>query len=215
MKLSHQNEPSLQKQVVIVPVKKKEHIDFIRDIFDGEKGKPIKINRHEPVGRFIFSHREYSSKPVCQNIPPGYTAVEIEFPCQENSSHENHFCYFSIEAVTQINDFVSAWFDLYFHTYFFDTCDIERDEKNGEFENIEITRDMLIESFITGLDMDDYSRANETMKKRELRAAIKGLARKHNKLLRKDYNFRKKIYMKRKNNLKHILFQKHTNNKNN
>ena len=109
----------------------------------------------------------------------------------------------------QINDFIAGCFDLYFHTYFFDTRDIEEMELEGDQGSTRVTRQMLVDSFVVGLDMLDFARATETVKKREYRKSVKEMVRTQKKFLQKDYNFRKKIYLKRRKNLQGILFQEH------
>ena len=195
------------KTTVILPVRKEEHIDFLRDLFNGARGQPIKINRKEFVGRYIFSLRKYANSPQRQIIPNGMTGVEIEFPDTEVSTCKKHFCFFPVEHVEQINDFISAAFDLYFHVYFLDTRDIDRIEEEADFSNIEITREVLVDSFVFGLDMVDPARANETIKKREYRRQMKEMTRIRNKFLKKEYRFRRDIYLKRRNYLRIMLFE--------
>lgn len=200
-------QPTEIKTVVTLPIRKEEHVDFLRSMFDGTRGQPIKINRNKFLGRHIFSLRKYSSCPTRQVIPEGYVATEIEFPYTPHSTSEKNFCYFPLEHVEQINDFISAVFDLFFHIYFFDTRDIENREEQDEFGDQEITREILVDSFVVGLDMIDLARANETIKKRIYRRQMKEMERKRKKFLRKDYNFRKEIYLRRRNNLKIIMFE--------
>lgn len=198
---------TLGTSVVKLPIRKPEHIDFIRELFQGERGKPIKITRNEFIGRFIFSLRCYSDKPVQQKIPEGMNAVEIEFPSVEWSSHFKHYSYFPVEHVMQINDFISSCFDLYFHIYFFDTAEIEDLSTDDELSQIEITKQMLVDSFVSGLDMLDFSKASETIKKREYRRSVREMMLKQKKFILKDYRFRKKIYNMRRKYIKSILFQ--------
>ena len=198
-------QPTEIKTVVTLPIRKEEHVDFLRSMFNGTRGQPIKINRYEFLGRLIFSLRKYSPCPTRQIIPTGYMSVEIEFPDTPHSTAEKNFCYFPLEHVEQINDFLSGAYDLYFHLYLFDTRDIDKREEEDELGNVEITREILVDSFVIGLDMIDLSRANETIKKRIYRKEMKDLERKREKYLRKDYNFRKKIYLIRRNNLKNML----------
>jgi hypothetical protein len=42
------------KICVILLVGREEHIDFLRDLFNAVRGEPIKINRKEIMGRYIF-----------------------------------------------------------------------------------------------------------------------------------------------------------------
>jgi hypothetical protein len=191
--------------VVLLPIRKAEHADFLRDVFDGIRGQPIKIHRNEFVGRFIFSLRSYSEKPAKQIVPDGMTPVEIEFPDTPCTTHQKRYIYFPPEHIEQINDFLSAYFDLYFHIYFFDVPDM--DKENNEMNGVEITRQMLVDSFVVGLDMNDFSKATETIKKREYRKSLKEMARLREKFLKKDYNFRKKVWVRRKKHLHKILFQ--------
>jgi hypothetical protein len=193
--------------VIIIPIRKQEHVDFIRNLFNGTRGLPIKITRNEFTGKFIFSLRQYSALPKQQIIPDGYIPVAFEFPETEYSQHKKHFCYYSLENIEMINDFISAFFDLYFHIYFFDTTDIDHLTGSDEFGNIEITKQMLVESFVVGLDMFDFSKSSETIKKREYRKSVKEMVRKQKKFLQKDYLFRKKLYDKRRNNIYSIVFQ--------
>jgi hypothetical protein len=201
------NVPKDEIQVsAILPIRKEEHADFLRSLFNGHRGVPIKIARKEFAGRFIFSLRKYSPAPLRQVIPDGYIPVEIEFPETPYATPDKHFCFFPLEHVEQINDFIGAAFDLFFHVYFFDTGDLEKtDEEGSPFS--EITREMLVESFVVGLDMIDFSRASETVKKRQYRKQVKEMARKQRKFLEKDYVFRKKIYANRRKNLNKILLK--------
>lgn len=198
-------QPTENKTTVILPIRKEEHVDFLRSIFNGTRGQPIKINRDEFLGKFIFSLRRYSDRPSCQSIPEGSIPVEVQFPASALSTADRHFCYFTLEDVERINDFISSVFDLYFHVYFLDTRDISRLQEEDEFSNMEITREMLVDSFVFGLDMVDFSRANETLKKREYRAQMKEIARTRQKFLKKDYNFRRKIYQRRRIYLKNMI----------
>jgi hypothetical protein len=203
---------SLQKapeihSVVVIPIRKTEHADFLRDMFSGERGKPIKINRNEFTGKFIFSLRKYSKLPVVQKIPEGYIPVEFEFPETEYSQHNCQFCYYPLEHIEMINDYVSAFFDLYFHIYFTDTKDIDRLQCEDEFSNVEITRDVLIDSLVFGMDMTDVSKAIETTKKREYRKSVKEMVRKIGKFKQKDIRFRRKLYEKRRKNIYRVVFQ--------
>ena len=200
---------SKSDSTLILPLRKQEHVDFLRDLFNGQRGLPIKLTRHEFAGRFIFSLRKYADRPVQQRIPEGMIPVEIQFPDTSNSTHENRYAFFPVEHVEQINDFIASCFDLYFHTYFFDTGDIEQMESEGDQGSTRVTRQMLVDSFVVGLDMLDFARATETVKKREYRKSVKEMVRTQKKFLQKDYNFRKKIYLKRRKNLQGILFQEH------
>ena len=92
--------------------------------------------------------------------------VEIQFPDTSNSTQENRYAFFPVEHVEQINDFIAGCFDLYFHTYFFDTRDIEEMELEGDQGSARITRQMLVDSFVVGLDILDFARATETVKTR-------------------------------------------------
>jgi hypothetical protein len=73
---------------IILPLRKQEHADFLRDLFNGQRGEPIKLTRHEFAGRFIFSLRKYADRPVQQRIPEGMIPVEMQFPDTSNSTHE-------------------------------------------------------------------------------------------------------------------------------
>lgn len=198
---------NVSRQSLILPIKKQEHLNFLVQLFNGAANLPIKISRNEFLGRFIFALRKYSSTPQRQVVPEGYFPLEIEFPGTSHSTWEKHFCYFPMEHVEQINDFISAAFDLYFHVYFFDTGDLDKMTDEGGYQGQEITREMLVDSFVFGLEMVDFSRATETVKKRQYRKELKELARKQRKFLEKDYVFRKKIYANRRKNLDIILFK--------
>jgi len=203
MNTIHQKEPAS----AILPIRKAEHADFLRELFNGQRGVPIRIHRNEFIGRFIFSLRKYASQPQRQVVPTGYTPVEIVFPDTCHSTAEKHFCYYPLEYVEQINDFIAAAFDLYFHVYFFDTKDMDNLEGEPVLNNVEITRELLVDSFVFGLDMVDIARAGETIKKRQYRKQVKEMERIRERFLKKNYNFRKSIYVKRRMYLKNILFQ--------
>ena len=198
-------QPTEIKTVVTLPIRKEEHVDFLRSMFDGTRGQPIKINRHELMGRLIFGLRKYSSNPNRQIIPDGYVTVDIEFPNIEFSTCNKHFCYYTIEDIQQINDVLSALFDIYFYHYFIDEDSIETLKKMPEFEGVEITREMLVDSFVFGMGIVDTSRANETVKKREYRRQMIEDNRKRRKFYIKDYNFRQKLFLLKYNNLKKMI----------
>lgn len=192
----------------ILPIRKPEHADFLRELFNGKRGEPLQITRSDFTGRFIFSLRHYSKRPVTQKVPQGMIPVEVVFPQTQLSTSERRFCYFPLECVEQINDFLGAAFDLYFHIYFFDTGDLENLDPRDELREVPLTRELLVDSFVSGLDMEDISRASETFKKRQYRKQVREMARLREKFLKKDYNYRRKIYQKRRNNLKYNLFDK-------
>jgi hypothetical protein len=193
--------------IVILPIRKPEHADFLRDLFNGTRGQPIKLNRDEFAGRFIFSLRAYSDKPNKQSIPEGMMPVPVEFPDTNCTTHQKKYCFFPLEHVEQINDFLSAYFDLFFHVYFFDIRDLDIEKTEEDFGDIEVTKQMLVDSFVVGLDMLDFAKGTETIKKREYRKSLKEMKRLQEKFLKKDYNFRKKVFNRRKNHLKSILSQ--------
>lgn len=192
---------------IILPIRKMEHVDFLRDLFDGTRDKPIRIHRKHFIGRFIFSLRSPSKIPKPTVIPQGMIPVEIELPETHLSKSDRHFFHFTQEHIEQINDFISAAFDLYFHIYFIDTSDLEKLDQEDELRTATITREILVDSFIFGLDMVDYARANETIKKREYRKQMKELELKRWKFLKKERTFRKNIYLKRRKNLKFMILQ--------
>ena len=76
----------------ILPVRKQEHVGFLHQLFNSNRGEPLRINRSEFAGRFIFSLRHYSDKPLKQGIPEGYTGVPVEFPDTGLSSHQKLTC---------------------------------------------------------------------------------------------------------------------------
>lgn len=192
---------------IILPIRKTEHVDFLRDIFNGTRDQPIRITRKNFIGRFIFSLRSPSKIPKPTSVPLGMIPVQIELPDTHLAKCDRSFFYFTQEHIEQINDFISATFDLYFHIYFIDTSDLEKLDQEDEFRSATITREMLVDSFIFGLDMTDYARANETIKKREYRKQMKELELKRWKFLKKDRMFRKNIYLKRRKNLKFMIVQ--------
>jgi hypothetical protein len=73
---------------------------------------------------------------------------------------------------------------------------------------VEITKELLIDSFVFGLDLVDTSKANETFKKRLYRKQLKEIARLRKRFIMKDYNFRKSIFIQRRKNLNFLLFKK-------
>jgi glycosyltransferase involved in cell wall biosynthesis len=199
----------LNQNSVLLPIKKQEHLNFLVQLFNGSGDKPVKITRLNFCGKFIFSLRKVSLKPIPQVIPENYKTVELVFPETSHCKSGNNFFYFPLEAVEQINDFVSATFDLYFHTYFFETFDLDKLSQTPNFEHVEITKELLIDSFVFGLDLVDTSKANETFKKRLYRKQLKEIARLRKRFIMKDYNFRKSIFIQRRKNLNFLLFNMH------
>lgn len=204
MKVTPQNYHETNR--AILPVKKQEHVAFLYDMFETPPGQPLKISRTTFVGRFITALRKYSDTPVKANIPEGWQSVVIEFPLTPNSTCNERFNYFSIEYAEQINDFIQASFDLFFHVYFFDLTGMP---KIGSDESSEetLSKMHLVDSFIAGLNLVNIGSATETIKKREYRREMELLSRKRKLLLQKERRFRVEIYKKRKEYIQNILNQ--------
>jgi glycosyltransferase involved in cell wall biosynthesis len=159
------------------------------------------------VGNLYSPLEKCPSNPYLRLFLITIRPVELVFPETSHCKSGNNFFYFPLEAVEQINDFVSATFDLYFHTYFFETFDLDKLSQTPNFEHVEITKELLIDSFVFGLDLVDTSKANETFKKRLYRKQLKEIARLRKKFIMKDYNFRKSIFIQRRKNLNFLLFK--------
>jgi len=196
----------LKANQAILPIKKQEHVAFLYDMFDTSQGDPIKVSRTTFVGRFITALRKYSDTPVKPNVPDGWHEVIVDFPDTHLSHADERFNFFTLEYAEQINDFIQASFDLFFHVYFFDLTGmpkIGRDDTSNE----SLTKMHLVESFITGLNLVNIGSATDTIKKREYRKELEILSRKRELLLKKERRFRVEIYKKRKEYIQNILNQ--------
>lgn len=196
----------LQSTQAILPVKKQELVAFLYDTFNVIPGEPLKLTRKSFTGRFITSLRKYSDVPISSPVPGGWIPVIVEFPKTDHSTAERHFNYFTLESTEQINDFIQASFDLFFHVYFFDHTGLNKidDEQSGD---IELTKMNLVDSFVFGLNLVDIGSANETIKKREYRRELENLHKKRERFIKKERRFRKEIYEKRKQYIKNVLNQ--------
>ena len=197
---------SLKSNQAILPVKKQELVAFLYDTFNAEPGKPIKLTRTHFTGRFITSLRKYSDLPIESPVPNGWIPVIVEFPQTVNSMAERHFNYFTLEYIEQINDHIQAAFDLFFHVYFFDLTGLRNIHDENNIDN-ELTKLHLVDSFVAGLKLVDIGSANETIKKREYRRELEILTKKRARFIKKEREFRKKVYEKRKQYIKNILNQ--------
>lgn len=196
--------PTLKDNQATLPVKTHELAAFLYNTFETKPGDPIKLNRNHFAGRFLIGARNYSETPKKQQIPDGWTSVVVEFPADDNSTADRHFCYFKNENVMCAHDVIKAAFDLYFHVYFYDTSDLN----NFEWEQMGMTKVsklFLVESFIVGLGLVDIESADETIKKREYRKELAEWNKNRQRFLKKDYRFRKRIHEKRRENLLNIL----------
>ena len=110
----------LQGTQAILPVRKQELVAFLYDTLNSTPGEPLKLSRKSFSGRFITSLRKYSNVPISSPVPAGWIPLIVEFPKTDHSTSERHFNYFTLESTEQINDFIQASFDLFFHVYFFD-----------------------------------------------------------------------------------------------
>lgn len=195
----------LQNNQAILPIKKQEFVAYLYDTFNVEPGHPVKLNRTQFTGRFITSLRKYSDKPIETYVPDGWIPVIVEFPKSKLSTSERHFNYFTQEITEQINDFVQAAFDLFFHVYFFDLGSLRKIDCTDDDETV--TKLHLVNSFIAGLRLVDVGSAADTIKKREYRREVEILQRKRARFVKKEREFRRKIYEKRKMYIKNILNQ--------
>jgi hypothetical protein len=196
----------LESNQAILPVKKQELEAFLYDTFETEPGRPVKLSRSHFTGRFITSLRKYSDFPVKSQIPEGWIPIVVEFPQTTNSTSDRHFNYFTLECIEQINDFLQASFDLFFHVYFFDLSGLHK-IKEDETQAGELTKMHLVDSFVAGLKLVDMGSANETIKKRQYRRELEILTKKRKRFLQKERRFRVEIYQKRKEYIKNILNQ--------
>lgn len=191
----------------ILPVKKQELVAYLYDVMEIPPGQPLKLTRRNFVGRFITSLRKYSDVPVKSQVPDGWIPLLIELPQTDNySTSERHFNYFSLEHAEQINDYMQASFDLFFHVYFFDLGSMRKIDCGNE-EEIELTKLHLVDSFISGLNLIDLDGANEMVKKREYRRELENLNRKRISFLKKERRYRIEIYEKRKKYIQNITNQ--------
>ena len=78
---------------LILPLKKDILVDYLRFNFNAGRSGPIMIDRTEDLGKYILSMVRHAEFPVKQNIPDGYTPVEIQFNKGEFSTAHNHFNY--------------------------------------------------------------------------------------------------------------------------
>jgi hypothetical protein len=196
----------LQSTQAILPVKKQELVAYLYDTFNSKPGEPLKLSRKTFTGRFITSLRKYSDIPISSPVPDGWIPIVVEFPKTDHSTAERHFNYFTLECTEQINDFIQASFDLFFHVYFFDLTGLHKieDENSGDME---LTKLNLVDSFVCGLNLIDIGSANETIKKREYRRELEILHKKRERFIKKERRFRKEIYEKRKKYIKNVLSQ--------
>lgn len=190
----------------ILPVKKQELVAYLYDVMETQPGQPLKLTRRNFVGRFITSMRKYSDVPVKTEIPEGWFSVLVEIPWSELSDPDRHFNYFTLEHTEQINDYLQASFDLFFHVYFFDLGSMRKIDC-GSDEEIELTKLHLVDSFISGLNLIDLDGANEMVKKREYRRELEYLNRKRLTFLQKERRFRAEIYEKRKKYIQSVVNQ--------
>ncbi len=194
----------LQSNQAILPIKKQELVAFIYDTFNTSPGETVKLTRKNFTGRFITSLRKYSNFPVSSKISDNWIPVVVEFPKTDNSTSERHFNYFTVESIEQINDFIQAAFDLFFHVYFFDLTGLRSIENENIPEN-ELTKMHLIDSFVAGLNLLDLGSAHEMIKKREYRRELEILTKKRRCFLQKERRFRLEIYNKRKRFIEKII----------
>lgn len=190
----------------ILPVKKQELIAFLYDTFGATPGEPIKLTRTHFTGRFITSLRKHSDIPVTSPVPDGWIPVIVELPQTEKGTTEYHFNYYTLECAEQINDFLQASFDLFFHVYFFDLGNL-RTIDCDDGEETAITKMHLVDSFVAGLNLLDMGSATETIKKREYRREVEMLTQKRARFIKKERRFRLEIYNKRREYIKSILNQ--------
>jgi hypothetical protein len=186
-----------QKAQAILPVKNIEMAAYFYDIYNTAPGEAVELKRTEPIGSLITGLRSYSKKPVKQTTPEGWIPVCVLFPESENSTAKNHFIYFKTEDIERINDVMRGFYKLYFHTYFSDLADLHK-FKNGENAPADVTKKLLVDSFLIGLGLMDVTQAEERIKKRSYYMEVKKLEALRRKFVVRDYNFRKKIYQKRR-----------------
>lgn len=194
----------IESNQAILPVKTPELAAFLYNTFDTPPGEPIKLSRAHFAGQFIIGVRKYSDTPVKQYIPEGWTSVVVQFPSDESSTADRHFCYFKNEYIMCIHDVIKSSFDLFFHVYFYDTSDLN----NFEWEQMgmtEVSKLFLVESFIVGMGLVDIDSAHETIKKREYRKEVAEWNKKRQRFLKKDYRFRRRVHEKRRETLVNIL----------
>jgi hypothetical protein len=87
--------------------------NYLRHIFSCPQG-PIKINRSEDVGKYLYSRVRYSELP--QRLKPGGTTLTLVLPHHENDRSDHFFIHYTEDDMVRINDFIEASAYLDFRT---------------------------------------------------------------------------------------------------
>lgn len=85
-------------------LRKSYYQNYLRFIFSCPEG-PIKINRDEDLGKYLFSRVRSSDTPV---KPVDGFHVDLILPVHSNDCTKYHFAYYSAEDMVRINDFIEA-----------------------------------------------------------------------------------------------------------
>ena len=84
---------------------------YIHHIFGAGETGPVKITRHEDVGRYIMSLVSYSDYPAKPNI-----GITLVVPNSPNEPLKRRHGYFTIEDQSKINDFIYKDYKIWVST---------------------------------------------------------------------------------------------------
>ena len=141
-------------------IKKSVIEDHLRFIYGARKG-PIKISRHNDVGRFIYSMVKYSDLPVRDKIKQEDSVIEIILPEYRMSTADIKYCYWTREDMDRINEFILVDFNIFFRGYML------------AGEELGIQQKDLIEAFMAYTGITDVGKKFDTLKKKDYRHRLK------------------------------------------
>ncbi len=102
---------SVTYRTINLELKKPWYLNYLKYVF-GDDSEPIKINRNEEIGQYLFSRVRTAQFPVQIMLDRPY--VKLIMPNNELDTAKYKFMYYSAEDVIRISDYIEsmAYIDL-------------------------------------------------------------------------------------------------------
>lgn len=99
---------------VTIKIRKPYIADFVRSQFKTKIGDPVKLSRHNPIGRMIYCKTQNISYPKQRDASP----EDMIFILPENEFNSKyHFHIISREDEEKINDYIEEYCDMIFNKF--------------------------------------------------------------------------------------------------
>lgn len=99
-------------RTIILPLIKPWYRNYLKFSFESDNDNPLKVNRSNELGKYLFSMVRASSLPI--KFPTDEDHIKLILSDHKNDTGKYKFLYYTTEDVKRISDFIesTAYIDL-------------------------------------------------------------------------------------------------------